>query len=100
MAAGTSFRVLHPGVCVLLAGLLSCSPAGRGGWSQERRSQELRDVAALLDRPAAPVAAAQPGAPATLDFAQALDLAERRNRRIAAAASSLDAAAASVRIAR
>jgi outer membrane protein TolC len=79
-------------------------PDGDGGWSAERRRDEMtRLERAALSPATSPTTAAQepppsiPGEPpapdATLDLVQALDLAARGNRRIAEARKQLEASA-------
>jgi outer membrane protein len=90
-------------VCVSLGGCASFTrPEGDGGWSRERRQEELERlqtaarVPALTAPPASVAAVADarernPERP--LDLAQALTLASHGNRRIAEAQQQLDATA-------
>jgi outer membrane protein TolC len=74
-------------------------PEGNGGWSPERRNQELAQrataAAVALDPEAPPAAPEDVGTPLTLT--DALALATTGNRRIAEAERGVDAAAAHVR---
>src|SRR5262245_35433601 len=76
-------------------------PEGNGGWSAERRRQEL---GVLADRAGVTLAPDEstPAPPAgePLDLAAVLALAARQNRSIAVATRQVDAAAARVRDAR
>jgi len=106
-------RTLRLGVCIVAPFLaLSCSmlkPAGNGGWTEARRSEELAKARAMSASPAAGGGAATAttgadpdSAPSAriLDLGVALDLASRHNRNIAASAAAVDAAAGNVAVAR
>lgn len=84
-------------------------PAGNGGWTEARRSEELARARAMsaLPAPTGDEAASSVGAgpestppKRTLDLGSALDLASRHNRNIAASAAAVDAAAGNVAVAR
>jgi outer membrane protein len=95
---------------MLAASCTALGPAGRGGWSDELRGEELSRASALANPdPAGPAArdahepafdSSAPRSPSHLDLATALDLAHRHNRNVAASQYALDAVAGGVAIAR
>jgi outer membrane protein len=96
----------RPGIAALVVVAAACGPArvltrpeGNGGWSAERRQDELARRAAAaavaLEPDAPPPGPDDVGTP--LSLAGALDLATSGNRRIAEASRTLEAAAARVR---
>jgi len=81
------------------------SAQGDGGWSGERRREEIGKIARRAGAdfaPAAPAPAAEAAAPApkAIDLATAIAMATSGNRRIALAARDLDASGERVRAAR
>ena len=114
-SANTLRAAASGGLAVILTVNCACTalgPAGRGGWNADERKKELEKASARFVTPAPPpppsieaevappFVSAAPDAPLTLDLESALDLAHRRNRLIAAADESVNAAAGSVAVAR
>ena len=75
---------------------------GNGGWSEERRAEELGNLArkAGVAFESAPPAAAATSSPTSIDLPTALAMAAKGNRRIAQATQDVDARGERVRFAR
>lgn len=93
-----SSRIVLAAACTacLATACTALSPAGNAGWNAARRERELARASSLAAPAAAPGRDAAPSTAAPLDLASALDLAGRRNRSIAAASASVNAAAGDV----
>ena len=100
-------RVFLAAACTagLTTACTALSVSGGGGWNEAERARELARASSLgsatsAGSPAATEASAGPApaivGAAPLDLATALDLASRRNRSIAAADASVNAAAGEV----
>lgn len=94
-------------VAAISALMTGCSVAermtrieGDGGWSAERREEEIAQRTSIAEPPTRPPAAATAPLAAhdrTLDLNDVLELASRNNRRIRESQAALDASAARVR---
>ncbi|HXC52813.1 MAG TPA: TolC family protein [Candidatus Limnocylindrales bacterium] len=114
MKRGKTGRRAAAAICAIAAcaaaGCTALGPAGRGGWTPERRASELEQASAITAGPSpaplarslpeTPFVPSAPAAPRKLDLDAALALAHRHNRSIGISDASVDIAAGNVAVAR